>query len=509
MANQFRVELLDSAGAVLGDGPLLNVIKASFGEALDRAADCTIELPATDMRVIDLLPSAVFARLVADDGYTRTALISTRTTRVGLPPTIVLGGYDLLAELGLVTCGWLADYKTDHGGGVYGDDINTYVLPDILANTGWSSGTIAASLGKFAGPLSGLSRLSALDRVRKITGKHFRQGATERTIDFGAFGTSSGFRLHQVERVLRAQDANSAIGLITALEVLEDGGDVVNLIVPFGAGQDGSYLITSSNDYGKVRLKDLAEGGGGIADYTVTDIQVRKGMRHGVETTVTASTTSTTVTVTSTTGMVAGSKVFIGDKTNAQDAPNYWSLTISSITDATHVVVSLSVTVTSGMKFITEPQYYLYNSTAYAAQPREATVIFSDIEVIARTPAGTNIAQFVPAAKMLYDRAKAYLADHATARKVYRVTPSRIPTTLRPGDTVRVIYNGRVTRDGVTAEWIDVDANLYVLSIARTYNADGTSTIALEVSDNNRQRAADAELVAQLVTGQGVVATRI
>jgi len=59
-----------------------------------------------------------------------------------------VSGYDLLAGLGHVTCGWLADYNTNAGGGVYGDDINTYVLPDLLANTGWSSGTIDASLGR-------------------------------------------------------------------------------------------------------------------------------------------------------------------------------------------------------------------------------------------------------------------------------------------------------------------------------------------------------------------------
>jgi hypothetical protein len=507
--NEFYIDLLDSAGAKIGAGPLVNVIKASFGEALDRAAECSIEVPATDQRVIDLLASASYARLVASDGYTRTAIIKTRTTRVAAPPTITIGGYDLVAELGQFTCGWLADYKTNAGGGIYGDDANTYVLPDLIANTGWSSGTIDAGLGRYVGTFDGKTRLAALDLLRKSKGKHFRQGATERTLDFGAFGSSSGFRLIQVERVLRAQDANITIGLIESLEVLEDDGDIVNLIVPFGAGQDGSYLITASNDYGKVRLKDLAESGGSPAAYAVTDIQVRAGMRHGVETTVTAGSTSTTVQVASTAGMVQGSKVFIGDKTNAQNNNNNWNRSIASITDATHVVVDFSITVFNGDKFITNPQYYLYDSTAYAANPREACIIFTDIDIPYRTPAGPDINQFIPTAYLLYERAKAYLADHKTSRKVYRVTPAKIPTTLRPGMTIHVIYHGRVTRDGVASEWVNVDAALYVLNIVRTYNGDGTISNSIEVSEVNRQRQSDAEMLAQLASGSGAMAVRV
>ena len=505
----FTIDLLDAASTVIGDGPLVNVLRASFGSALDRAGECSIELPATDERVVNYLASAAYIRLRADDGYTRTSIISGVTTRAGQRPSVIVSGYDLLAELGHVTCGWLADYNTNAGGGVYGDDINTYVLPDILANTGWSSGTIDASLGRYVGSFNGLSRLAALDRLRQSTGKHFRQGSTERTLDFGAFGSSSGFRVINVAHLLRAQDSNTTIGFIESLEVVEERDDVVNLIVPFGAGQDGSYLITGNNDYGKVRLKDLASGGGSIVDYQVSDIQVRPGMRHGVETTVTASGTGTSITVASTTGMVVGSKVFIGDKTNAQASPNHWNRVISSITDATHVVVDFSITVTNGDKFITSPQYYLYDSTAYAANPREAVVIFSDVEIPFRTPAGSNIAQFVPTAMVLYNRARAYLADHKTARTVYRVTPSRVPTTLLPGQTVRVIYHGRVTRNGVAAEWLDVDTDLYVLNITRAYNADGTASVALDVSTVNRPRSHDAELVSSLASGQGVFSTRL
>ncbi len=508
MANvNLEITLLDSSSAIIGDGPLLAISRAAFTESLDRAGEFSIELPATDERVINYLASAVYVRFKAADGYTRTGLIDGLTTKIGRVPLIIVTGYDLLRELGIYTCGWYADYKTNHGGGVYGDDVNSDIIPDLLGNTGWSQGAIDAGLGYYVGSFNSLSRLAAFDKLAKALNLHYRQGATERDFDFGQFGDSSGFRLMNVPHVLRAQDDNAALGLIDALEIIEDKEDVVNLIIPYGAGEDGSYLVLSATEYGKVKLKDLCEAGTTLPDYIADDVYVVPGIK-GVETTVTANGSTTTVTVASTTGMAAGDKVFCGDKTNAQDDANTLNWTISSITDATHVVMSSAQTVTNGMNFITFPNFGVVDAVAYAANPREATIVFAEVEIPYRTTAG-NIAQFIPTAYVLYKRAKTYLDQHATAARSYRVTPTRLPSTLQPGDTIRVIYHGRVTRNGVTAEWLDLDEDLYVINITRTYNADGTVAATLDVSDYNRQRYSDTRLVASLAATQGTVNTRV
>lgn len=504
-----EVELLNSVLTIIGDGPLVNVVRASFTESLDRAGEFSIEVPATDERVIDYLASAAYVRFRAADGYVRTGLIDGLTTRVGRVPTVVVTGYDLLRELGVYTCGWYADYRTAVGGGVYGNDVNSEIIPDLINGTGWSQGTIDAALGYYFGSFNNFSRLAAFDKLRQALGLHYRQAATERQIDFGAFGSSSGCRLINVPHALRAQDANTNIGVIDALEIAEDKEDVVNLIIPFGAGEDGSFLILSSHEYGKVKLIDLAEVGtaSAPAGYTTTDIYVKAGLK-GVETTVTANGGTSTVTVTSTTGMAAGDKVFCGDRSNAQADANIHHWTINSITDATHVVMSSAQTTTIGMTFITFPNYGVINSSAYSANPREATIVFQDVEIPNRASTG-NLAQFISAAYVLYKRAKAYLDLHKTPAKSYRVQPSRLPGTLQVGDTVRVIYHGRVTRDGVQAEWIDLDEELYIINITRTFNADGTVAVALDVSDYNRQRYSDTRLVAAMAANQGAMSTRV
>ena len=482
--------LLNAAGTVIGDGPLVNILSASFTEAIDQAGEWSITIPANEARSVDTAMIAAGIELHAPDGYVRRGLIRNRATSVGDQPLLTLSGPDLVGELANYTCGWIADYNTDNGAGEYGDDINAEVIPDIEDGTGWTINEDAI-LGVYCGTLNGLTRLGALQAVREITGSHFRHSATNRTLDFGALGDSSGLRIVNVAHVLKAQDSNTAIALVSNLEVLSDLWDVCNLIIPFGAGDDGDYLSTGANNYGKVRLVDLL--GTGIAAYTTNDVQVRGGLRGGgVETTTTAGSSGTTITVASTAGMVAGRRVFIGDKTNAEDHDVSWTGKIASITDATHFELSFSPTVANGRDVIVDPQFYLYDSTAYAANPREACVIFPEIDIPYRQPVGINIAQFPAASLMLYNKAKAYLATHKTARDVYGVTPIRLPSSLLPGQTVALEYHGRVTRGGVVTDWLDVDTTLSVISVSRSYGGDGSRSYGLEVSSVMAQRIDDA-----------------
>jgi hypothetical protein len=502
-----KVDLLDVNDHLLGDGPLTNLIDVSVTEKLDEVGSIAFRMPATDDKAIGYVDTALGARVTAPDGFTATGLIRDRRRSIN-PPLLNVSGPDLLAELSARTVGWLAVYNTDQGSGVYGNDINSTILPDLLRNTGWSAGSIEASLGLWYGSLNGESRLSAINVIRQRVGKHIRQGSTARTLDLGAFGTAHGFRLHNVTQILKAQDGAGLVGLIDALEVNDDEEEVCNLIVPYGAGEDGSFLVSGGDDWGKVRLVDLL----GTGVYSITDIKVRPGIK-GAETTTTSGSSGTTLNVVSTTGFRAGERVFIGDKTNADSASSltYWSRTIASITDGTHLVISSGsyTGVAAGLSVISAPQYYLYDATAYAANPREITKIFSEIDVPYRSALGSNIAQFVPAAKALYDRAKKYLAEHQVARSIYRVTPVTVPIDLRVGQTVRLEYHGKATRNGVAQSWLDVSADLFVLSITRTYNADGSTSAALEVSDVARQHGSDGKMIAELMSSHGVLQTRI
>ena len=123
--------LLNAAGTVIGDGPLVNILSASFSESIDQAGEWSITIPANEARSVDTAMIAAGIELHGPDGYVRRVLLRNRSTSVGDQPLLTLSGPDLVGELANYTCGWIADYNTDIGGGEYGDDINTEVIPDI------------------------------------------------------------------------------------------------------------------------------------------------------------------------------------------------------------------------------------------------------------------------------------------------------------------------------------------------------------------------------------------
>lgn len=497
------IDLLNSSLTVIGSGPLLNIISCSATEKLDEIGELSFSIPATDEKATYLNTAHAF-KIYASDGFTKTGIIRNRTLTPGEQPTLTVSGPDLLTELVDYTCGWLANYNADQGSGVYGEDINTVVFPDLLTGTGWSAGTVDASLGLLYGTFNSMTRLEAIQLLRQRVGKHIRQGTTERTLDLGAFGTAHGIRFENFKRILRDQDNSTTAMLIDSLEEVTDKQEIVNLIIPFGAGEEGSYLISGGDNWGKVRLYDML----GTGVYPTTDVQVRPGMR-GKSTTTTTGGSGTSLAVTSSTGFRVGSRVFIGYKTNADHASTvtWWTRTISSIPDGTHLVLSSGnyTGLAAGFDVVSDPQFYLYDSTEYAIAPREATVVFPDIDVVDRKSLGTNIAQFVPAAYALYLRAKEYLTTHKASRKIYSMSPVTIPYNLRVGHTVRVEYHGKVKTDGAYINWVDVSADLYVLSTTRTYNGDGSTTATLEVSDVLRQREQDAAMLANSVGDISVI----
>ena len=123
-----------------------------------------------------------------------------------------------------------------------------------------------------------------------------------------------------------------------------------------------------------------------------------------------------------------------------------------------------------------------------AADPREATVVFDDIQLVSGSRA-----DFAACAKQLYTRALSYLADYAMAREGYTLTVLNSVPTLHVGQTVRLIYRGVVTGDdGLPLKWVDIDRVLYVTKITRQFNADGTYSSNLDVSNIARQPVDDA-----------------
>ncbi|CAG1004235.1 hypothetical protein ANAEL_03215 [Anaerolineales bacterium] len=58
-----------------------------------------------------------------------------------------------------------------------------------------------------------------------------------------------------------------------------------------------------------------------------------------------------------------------------------------------------------------------------------------------------------------------------------------------------MIYRRAATRAEVLYQWIDLDEELFVIQIARTFNADGSTAATVQVSNVADQAVNDATLI--------------
>ena len=480
----FVVDLLNGSDAIIGGGPLKNVLQVSITETLDEAGQIQFTVPATDYIASQIIGAAARFRVRFDDGRLVYGLIGKDMINVGsAQPIRTVTGQDLIGELANYSCGWWCFYDTD--------DLNTVVLPGLLSGTGWSAGTFDASMGDFYGRFDGDSRLSALIKVIQQTpGIHFRMGSTIRTLDVGAFATLSTTRFTNVDHALVSQDGNTDIAIIGSLQITNDRAPIVNRIIPWGAGSDNG-----DTNRAKVKLFQLDR-----ADTTRwSNIKAKPGLR-GVQVTVTGinETGGHHWEVNTTTGLrelPISQLIWCDNPADLTDSYGY-DFVVNDILSSTKLTINGSPTITPSEPssfptyLISDPQLYMEDATAYADDPHEAVIVFNDITL-------TNLTSgsWAKGAVQLYNRAKRYLDDHKIAQTTYTLTAVRCPDSVRVGDKVRVIYRGAVTMYGIIYNWVNIDVELFVTKITRVYNADGSTSAALDVSNIARRPINDSEYV--------------
>lgn len=102
--------------------------------------------------------------------------------------------------------------------------------------SGWSAG-VDAGLGNQTARYDGVSVFKALLRTAEEKGLHVREGATANTIDIGAFGDDCGVMAVGVTHSNPQLLLNDDIVLIDSITQETDSRDVVNWIIPMGAGE--------------------------------------------------------------------------------------------------------------------------------------------------------------------------------------------------------------------------------------------------------------------------------
>ncbi len=472
--NQLVVDVLDSSYNLLGSGPLYNVESVEVTEELDRAGKIVVNVPVDD-RAIDLVTEERRIRVKTENGALATGIIQdiNLTVQAG-KPMWRLTGADLLGELLFLSTGYNREYDNlATAAAIIG---TTATATSLLGGTGWTQGTVSPSAYATTSIIfNAQTVLQALITLAQQIGDHFRQGTTERTLDWGAFGVASGVRVTNVHHALVDQYAQTAhLAYIASLSIGTISGDVENRLFPLGRN--------------KFDLRD--------ATATSANIKVAANPGPtGATTTVASGVTATdaTMTVASASGFAEQKEIWIGDASD-------WTQTheVAVVTGIAGAVLTLlggaENSYSIGADVIQAPQFYIEEASPSQATYgiREACPQFGWIGPGENT-ADTTLQQ--QAADTLYAAANARLTRYSASYKDYRLPVIvNFPETVRVGQTVRLVYRGAVYGFGGTF-YEEIDDDFYVIKIVRRYTATGERTAALTVANVSRPTPNNASIV--------------
>ena len=133
-----------------------------------------------------------------------------------------------------------------------------------------------------------------------------------------------------------------------------------------------------------------------------------------------------------------------------------------------------------------------------------APYIRSDIR-----PLSNSDTDLTNAGNALYQVALAALLRIKDPVTTYSLTVAKLRETVLPGETVQVVFRGMATYDGTPYKYVDLDADMIVLSVKDTFGADGQITHALEVSASGFRASSDSGVVTQMHRDIEVIKARV
>ena len=230
MSNPFSITILDANDNVLGDGPLTNVVSVTHVKKLDRIGELTFIVPAIDART-QYIDVGCKYHVIADDGIGGVQdlgiFLHKRYELDATGRLMTVFADDAQVELLRQTVGFHR---------IYDDEDVADVVDDLVSIvSGWTT-SADASMGNTTIMFEGQSVYQALQMLASRWNKHLRLSGT-RTLEFGAFGDSSGIRLTNLSGQIAADYAGqNEVGIIDRLSLVAEGSEIHNSVIPLGAG---------------------------------------------------------------------------------------------------------------------------------------------------------------------------------------------------------------------------------------------------------------------------------
>jgi hypothetical protein len=274
--------MMDSAGVVIGSGPLTTITSVQYRRVLDGVGQATVTVPASDPRAVDNL--ALRGRLTLrrpqansslTSMFTESIIVKLQTKDSANGAEIVLNLLDKVSLLEDANTGVALKFKNDTL-----DD----VLTDLLAlSTGFTHSFVDAGLSTLTVTkrFDGVSVMDAMKEVLAVHGLHwYAEGGTIYVTSGGDL--QDGALVNLVNMPASFAD-DSRIAIIQELRVDEDADALVTKIVPLGKG-DGDkalnlrlstrvtpYTISSETVNGRVQYY-ISDASAVTAYGTITEI---------------------------------------------------------------------------------------------------------------------------------------------------------------------------------------------------------------------------------------------
>lgn len=257
-------DIYDALGRRVGAGPVWSLTNATITRALDGAGSVTVSAPGTEARALDLLTNE---RRIKVYGLQPGAIEGQPTTRrlgsgiirdvdmkgTASSWTLSADGPDSLDEL---------KRKSVLLGRIYNGQTLGQIVSDLAGLAGWTAlldSNLTAKAVQYR--FDGVSALKALQQIASQNGLHLREGTTERVIEIGAFGTSSGLRLVNAAYAPPDLAANDSICLVETLSIKRVSEQVVNWLIPIGGGEGESAItLEHSTRTGPYDIRTIVVG---------------------------------------------------------------------------------------------------------------------------------------------------------------------------------------------------------------------------------------------------------
>ncbi|MFH0938235.1 MAG: hypothetical protein V1899_03005 [Planctomycetota bacterium] len=239
-----RLDLFSSGGTALGGLFTARGINVRF--ALDQIGSLSFSVPATDPMTANLVGGVHVKAYHKTNGYIGEYILRKPTKSVS-QTEIRYEGWSLMQELVFANTYLRRQYNNIAVSTVLSVANVSGNLYGLLYGTGWTPGTIDGSLGNITVAYEGQSIFEAIAAIGSRMKLHFREGATARTLDFGAMGVDSGKRLVMPQLMTSDLNANTLAGIAESIEEVTDTDEIWNTIVPLGGGQGlGALTLQTS-----------------------------------------------------------------------------------------------------------------------------------------------------------------------------------------------------------------------------------------------------------------------